>query len=321
MNRLVFLVIFCTLLPVALSSDSIGAGTAADPAYYFGPTDYLGNGGFRAYIAIDHEQEVPVSFGSEISKSFFIDPPLTDGDGHGHFTVYLTLPDITGVYTPIQSFEVNWTPEGHPGTPFPSPHFDWHLYFMNVPAREAEILTGTCAEGVSAEALCRALRPIPAPCCPPLYIAPRITVPAMGNHLLDLLDTALTEGKFQNSMLMGGWDGRVIFYEPMVITPIVEAIANGTTTTPVCRPIRNPSRMATAGYYPSQFCLYSTVNNVRAEFNQFIFVEGGCGTVEEFGAATCAYDPSGDASITMNDVKNCNNCPYYKYTKEMANDK
>jgi len=60
-----------------------------------------------------------------------------------------------------------------------------------------------------------------------------------------------------------------------------------------------------------------TENNFRVEMNQFVPFAGGCGTVAEFGPSTCAYDGT-KAAVTMNDVKNCNNCPHYKYTKEQV---
>jgi len=115
-------------------------------------------------------------------------------------------------------------------------------------------------------------------------------------------------------------EGRVIFYEPMITITFFEMVENGTLPNPSVFPIMNPAKQTASGMYPTQYSIYTTDNNFRVELNKFTFIPGGCGTVEEFGSATCAYNPASDATITLNAVKNCNSCPYYKYTKEMAND-
>jgi hypothetical protein len=316
---LLVVILVATVLGVSNASDQIGAGTAADPAWYFGTPQYMGNGAFKTYVVIDHENEMPIALGCEFSKAFLFDPPfevMMTGMPMSH--IDLQFPDITTAYTPFQSYESNWMPLGHPNSPYAVAHIDFHFYLVSEDKR-ATWTDGNCGvDGVSAQTFCKGVTPIPAPCCPPTYVLPGLVSPKMGSHMVSFLDPALSGQRFAQTFIFGTMEGRIIFYEPMITIEFFEKVQNAST--PSCFPISNPSHQPQGGMYPTQYCIYTTNNNFRVELNQFAFISGGCGTVEQHGAATCAYDASTDTGITMNAVKNCNSCPYYKYTKEMAKD-
>jgi hypothetical protein len=324
MKKSNLLLLFVATLALCTSSvladTDIGAGTAADPAYYYAPTYYLGNGAFRSYIAIDHENEIAMALGIEFSPAFLIDPPVPTEEIHA-FQLEIPLPDIAGVYTQFQSYETNWMPNGHPGSPFLLPHIDFHFYLQNKQSRLEGITAGPCGpEGASAESFCKGVQPLTALCCPPMYINPGLTVANMGSHLIDLLSPVIGGAKFFDTFIFGTWGGRLTFYEPMVTLEAFEMVINGTWPK-TCATIRNPSRTEVAGMYPSQYCYFATSSgNVRLEMDNFVYIPSGCGDINVLGPATSTYDPTKDPTITLEKVKKCNDCPNYKYTKKMAND-
>lgn len=293
----------------------IGAGTAADPAYYYGDTYFMGNGAFRTYISVDHDNELPVTLGVEFNSQFFIDPPPGSKEIH-EYTVVLPLPTIAGVYTPFTNFESNWSPLGHPGTPYERPHMDFH-FFMSTPEFRAKIKGGICGGGeANAKSFCKGVKPFRPECVPPAYIQPGLVVPGQGSHLLDATGPELNGGKFLDTFIFGAYDGRIVFYEPMVTTEAFEAILNGTWGER-CLEIRNPQFVNVAGYYPSLFCYrYLMTGNIRVEMSNFVHIPAGCEGELEFGGPG-SYFPATDPNVSKKQKDECDECEWFSYRKNL----
>ena len=122
----------------------------------------------------------------------------------------IPMPDQARASTGIDHLTVYWEPMGHPPGPFLTPHFDFHFYSVSDSARRAI----TCSE---------TRKPDPAP---PGYVLPDVEIPGigmlpglcvagMGMHALTSSSMEATT-PFTATMVLGYYDGKPIFFEPMV---------------------------------------------------------------------------------------------------------
>jgi hypothetical protein len=182
------------------------------------------------------------------------DGGVTHGECLGDYQADLALPDgATDLGLPVRWATVNWNPEGHPHPAPPvwsAPHFDFH-FFMVEPALIHGIRTGPCGELIHCEDHARAGKPLPEKHAPEGYIDVGATVAAMGNHLVDSSDPEIANPAlgFSHTFIYGTYDGRMIFLEPMVSHTFLSSRAQQ------CRPVRAPKAYATAGYYPTTYCV------------------------------------------------------------------
>jgi len=276
----------------------------AAETYYYGSTLYMGNGGFRVYLSVDQSTDIASRFGCEFSAAFFVDPPPGIEGEEVDYKVEIVLPDEAGVYTQFQSFESNWAPDGHPGTPYAAPHIDFHFYFQNKESR-LNISAGECA-GLTRESYCKAIAALPVGCCPPVYGNVGIPVPVMGNHLLDLMGPEMQPpgspgaGPFTDTLIYGTYDSRITFFEPMVTIDAFKSVM--ATSSEVCRPIRLPGSFAVAGYYPTIYCYrYLATGNFRVEFRDFAHFSATCSTTPD---PNCTLFPP-STPPTKDFIKNC----------------
>jgi hypothetical protein len=148
---------------------------------------------------------------------------------------------------------VNWNPEGHlqPAPPvWSAPHFDFHFYLADKALVDG-IRPGPCGELINCDDYARAAAPLPASHRPDGYIDVGAAVPAMGNHLVDSLDPELADPGlgFSSTFIYGTYAGKLIFVEPMVSHAFLASRPDR------CTPVRTPRAVATAGYYPTSYCV------------------------------------------------------------------
>jgi hypothetical protein len=121
--------------------------------------------------------------------------------------------------TAYRFVEVNWNPRGHPPEGiYDVPHFDVHFYTIALSERDA-------IDPDDREFLLRAGR-LPSPQTAPEGFVPhhvlegvepwQVTVPRMGMHWVNPAGAEFNGGPFTASLLLGSWDGRFTFVEPMV---------------------------------------------------------------------------------------------------------
>ena len=176
------------------------------------------------------------------------------GECLGDYQAVLALPaKAAGLGLPVRWATVNWNPEGHmPPAPsvWSAPHFDFHFFIADRELVEG-IRPGPCAEIIDCDDFARASTPLPARYLPEGYIDVGAAVSAMGNHLVDARDPELADSTlgFSRTFIYGTYDGRMIFLEPMVSHAFLS------TRPDRCTPIRRPEAVATAGYYPTGYCV------------------------------------------------------------------
>ena len=170
---------------------------------------------------------------------------------HTHEFV-IPLPDGVARRTdiPFKWVLFNWNPVGHipPGI-YDAPHFDVH-FEMGPIADAFAIESGPCGpELVRCDQFQTAKKPLPPNYMPPDYVDVEAIVPVMGNHLIDTTGPEFQKVPFTRSWIYGVYDGRVIFYEAMVTLAYMRSKPNG------CLPIKSPKAVATAGFYPTEYCV------------------------------------------------------------------
>jgi hypothetical protein len=148
----------------------------------------------------------------------------------------LNLPEEAPA-TGIQHIVLNWNPHGHvPRNIYGVPHFDFHFYLIGEKTR-AEI------KGDAKETTI----PTPTQYIPKDYAAAPGAVSHMGVHLVDLKSPEFNGHPFTYTFIYGAYDGRVIFFEPMITLAVLQSHPN------VTEPIRQPQTPADAGFQPAEY--------------------------------------------------------------------
>lgn len=227
-------------LPLAWAA-LVAAGPALGQETRYGPEAPLGGGTVRAYLIVD-EEERPVELGVALGEGVFGGlPDLADAPDEEAFVLRdLALPE--GNPTPFRLASIDWNPRGHVPPMYTLPHFDFHFYLIDVPARDAiEAPDPVELEAIGSRAPGEGLLPAN-------YVYPgEATVPQMGGHWIDPASHEFHGETFDRTFIYGTWDGRVIFYEPMITRAFLESRPDATFD------IATPTRFETPGWYPSAY--------------------------------------------------------------------
>lgn len=143
--------------------------------------------------------------------------------------------------TGVNHLTVFWEAHGHPPTPFLTPHFDFHFYVID----SGERMAITCADSTKPAVLPPGYT-LPDMDLPEIGHLPGVCVPQMGMHALvttELEDTAT----FSGTMVMGYYQGRPIFFEPMI------ARAKLLERRSFSLPMVTPVGLAAGVRYPTRF--------------------------------------------------------------------
>jgi hypothetical protein len=90
-------------------------------------------------------------------------------------------------------------------------------------------------------------------------------VPMMGKHWIDVTSPELHGVPFTQTFLYGSYDGKVVFYEPMITLDFLKA------TTSFQRSIPQPAKYKTAGYYPTKMNIYKQAGNTNISLEGFVY--------------------------------------------------
>jgi hypothetical protein len=210
---------------------------------FYGAPQSLGSGTVRTYVEVRGGE--PVEVGVAMSEGALQNlPPAHPGhaDPHASMVAYLLDLPAQAARTPFRFVELDWNPGGHepPGI-YDQPHFDFHFYTIDKNERNAidpaDPLFQKKTENVPApEYMAKG------------YVAPMmVAVPKMGLHWIDPTSPELNGQKFTRTFIYGSWDGKAIFWEPMVTREFI-----------LSRPsfqidVAQPERVATPGFYPKGY--------------------------------------------------------------------
>lgn len=215
-------------------SANLNAGkTVSDLIHtYYGPAQKLGDGIVKSYYKEQHDG-TPLEIGVNISLKGLEDLP-TEEHEYGYYLALHPKAAETG----FTFIGFGWNPHGHepPGV-YDIPHFDVHFYFVpkeDVLSIEADDLAGFNNHPASIYQ-------------PPMYFAPPGGVPQMGAHWVDLLAPEFNGGTFTRTYIYGSFDGKFIFYEPMVTLGYLLSKPDETI------PVRLPGAFQEDGYHPTAY--------------------------------------------------------------------
>ena len=239
---------------------------------YYGIPVRVGNGLARTYVLVDRaSREHPLEIGVALSEKALDGLPAAPATAamamSGHHTQNMQLLELPEQNpTPYEFVELDWNPAGHePAGVYDLPHFDFHFYTVPVATRNAILPTDPDFAAKAANLPLEDFRP-------PFYLdgataagapAAAVTVPQMGLHWVDVRSPELQglEGNpagfqpFTKTFLIGSWDGRFIFDEPMITRAYLLA-KEGSTDAAVqdeIIPVPTARRYAPAGFYPSAY--------------------------------------------------------------------
>ncbi|MGI8892885.1 MAG: hypothetical protein ACR2GN_05435 [Bacteroidia bacterium] len=210
------------------------------PSTHYGSETNIGDGTGKTFYTVSHAG-VPL----EVGVVFTADALNNLSGSSQMFSMPYHANVSASGYTHVL---VGWNPNGHPPSGvYGAPHFDFHFYKGMTEAERMMITAGNTAQFAN----------IPDSIYHPSdYLKDLYGVPLMGLHWTDELAPEFNGGQFTKTFIYGSYDGKFVFYEPMItidhfLTAPNEKIA-----------IRQPANVQETGYYPSHYNIrYSATTN------------------------------------------------------------
>ena len=198
---------------------------------YYGNVVRLGNGNVKTYYT-ESLSGTPVELGIILNEAILSSLP--------EHPTSITLPfHFKAGKTNFTHALIDWNPMGHePAHVYDKPHFDFHFYFGFTNAQRLAIGPNDTVQFAH----------VPDSIfCPPMYWKIPGGVPQMGAHWVDLLAPEFNGGVFTKTFIFGSYDGRFIFYEPMITRDYLLSQPNETIE------IRQPAAFQSEGWYPMKY--------------------------------------------------------------------
>jgi hypothetical protein len=228
----------------------------------------IGNGTVSTWVELDQDNH-PTSIGVTMSEDGLYGLPQSDDDPAEKDALKLTLLDGIGHATyehellfPPEAKETafnhmgyNWNAFGHwPGGIFTEPHFDVHFYMESEDYRHG--MSKSAKEDILLGHKLMERKYVP----PGHSIVYGTLEPRMGIHWADLSSPELKPGDFNKIFLFGSYNGKMLFWEPMITRRFLL-----TKPTDYVEPIVQPYEYPKSGYYPLEYSI--KYNADRKEFD------------------------------------------------------
>ena len=234
------------MAPAVMGISGLQKRSPSGDGTFYGPAQNIGNGNVRTYVDVRGGE--PVEIGVALSETALENLPAphtghaSAADAHANMVAYSLMFPAEASRTPYRFVELDWNPGGHepPGV-YDQPHFDFHFYTIDEAERDAidpaDPLFQQKTEYLPALGFMASN-----------YVAPMMTaVPKMGLHWIDPASPELNGQKFTRTFIYGSWNGKTIFWEPMVTREFILSKPSFQT------PVMQPERVATPGYYPKGY--------------------------------------------------------------------
>jgi hypothetical protein len=240
--------------PTAAGTRSDARASGAGTHLQYGVPVQVGNGRARTYVVVDQKTGAQLELGIALEERALENLPAGGHGAHGPMTEYLLeLPARNR--SPFRFVELDWNPMGH-GAPYTAPHFDFHFY--TIPVEERNGIDPTDPAFATKAANLPAADLIPSGYVSSHQLVGKtpaeVSVPRMGLHWLDLSSPELPPQSrpFTATYIVGTWDGKVIFQEPMITRAFILGLRD---RGPNQASFELPSarRYEPAGLYPSGY--------------------------------------------------------------------
>ena len=213
------------------------------PTTYYGSESNIGDGTGKTFYTVSHAG-VPLEVGVVLSANAMNN---LGGSTQMYSMPYHANASASG-YTHAL---VGWNPQGHPPAGvYTAPHFDFHFYRGMTEAERMMITSSNTAQFMNVpDSMYR----------PSDYLMDSYGIPMMGLHWADELAPEFNGGQFTKTFIYGSYDGKFVFYEPMITRDYLLSSPNDKIA------IRMPAAVQETGYYPSHY-------NIRysAQANEYI---------------------------------------------------
>lgn len=230
-------------------TSTMGTATAAHaPRTRSGPSTSVGDGSAVAYTTRAHGRlsEVGIRFDAAVLDGLPCEPTVYD----------LDLP--RGDTGRFQFVGLDWNPQGHePEGLYTYPHFDVHFNLLSEATVDA--IEGGPATYDIPDALLPA-NTVPTDRLPSPMTAPRMVVPAMGEHLVSVPASLPGTPDTWAVFIWGAYDpdgdghGQLTFMEPMITVTFFESLlGDGDQEHVVDVPM--PDRFLQGGWYPTEYAV------------------------------------------------------------------
>lgn len=225
----------------------------------YGTPVKVGAGRARTFVVLDAKNgNAPLEVGVALDERALDGLPAPNPEhadmGHEDMHTFL-LPMPAQSPAPYTFIELNWNPAGHSPPYHVRPHFDFHFWTASREERSAidpadalyatKAATFPPANEIPAGYVCP---------CDVLGVPPAaVTVPQMGLHWIDPTSPEYqpqppgVPQDFTRTYIVGTWNGRVIFHEPMITREFLLGKPDETIPVPVAA-AHTPD-----GYYPSAY--------------------------------------------------------------------
>ncbi|MGH7668803.1 MAG: hypothetical protein ACRENQ_04855 [Gemmatimonadaceae bacterium] len=222
---------------VFTSCSSDGVDAAQAPTTEYGAAIAVGNGTGRSYQVV--QNGAPIELGMALSQGAL--DSLPSAPKMGGYEYLLPLPSSN--LTQYQVIGLNWNPTGHPPAGvYNVPHFDFHFYMVSLAERNAIDPSDPAFASDAANLPGAAFSLANYHADPPAN-----AVPHMGLHWTDSTAAEFHGQPFTRTYIVGSWNGRFIFAEPMVARSYLLTHPDEVV------PVGSTSQRAIAGYYPSGY--------------------------------------------------------------------
>lgn len=246
--------IWATLASVVLLAGCKENETTDPNPTYRGDAQKLGNG--QAYSWVKFAGDKPTSIGMTFTKGALENIP------HGApVSLALSLPKEAVGKTPFDHVLLDFSHTGHepPGI-YDVAHFDVHFYFQPQ-AERAAIPPYSPATAAKFDNL------PPDGIMPKPYFRLPGGVPGMGVHWANPTSPELNGQKFTETLILGSYDGKMTFIEPMVTLSLLQSKPN------VSKSIPMPAKFAKAGYYPMKYSIRQEGDEVVISLDDLMMMQ------------------------------------------------
>jgi hypothetical protein len=250
---------FAALALVAGASSACPFCKERKVGVFFGDVALMGNGTARSWVDIGSDGK-PKALGLTFNDAALQNLPEHGQDGMEPEWL-LKLPK-QAASTPFNHIAINWNPHGHePKGIYDVPHFDFHFYMISPPERGQITLEGGDLK------VCQ--RRIPQAELPKDYIyAPKTETKYMGAHYADVTSPEFNGKPFTSTFIYGGYDGRLIFIEPMTTMATIQ------THETVIKQVKLPKVVEKPGLYPTRYVVkYDAARSeTTVKFDGFVWL-------------------------------------------------
>lgn len=236
--------LYCIAIVAFLTNCQKNIDVSPTDANYQTAEQTLGNGQVYTWATFTTDNK-PNAVGITFTKGAFENLSHTSPP-----KLILTFPSEAQGKIPFDHLYLDFTHAGHdPAGVYDIPHFDIHFFIQSLAERLAipAYDTNTAAKFENFPNMTY---------LPSDYMRVPKGEAQMGVHWVYSKAPELTGGKFTETFVVGSYDGKMTFFEPMVTLDLLQSKPNISKSIPL------PSKFAKAGYYPMKYSIKQDGDNV-----------------------------------------------------------